>query len=69
MKLKNMLKKVMLGCVNAMAMMLVVQTANSACVWIVHQPEFPEVAKRYSVSNDQCDIALYEVCLQSVYLK
>ena len=48
MKLKNMLKKVMLGCVNAMAMMLVVQTANSACVWIVHQPEFPEVAKRYS---------------------
>ena len=45
-------KKVMLGCVNAMAMMLVVQTANSACVWIVHQPEFPEVAKRYSVSND-----------------
>ena len=52
MKLKNMLKKVMLGCVNAMAMMLVVQTANSACVWIVHQPEFPEVAKRYSFSND-----------------
>ncbi len=47
MKLKRMLKKVMLGCVNAMAMMMVVQTANSACVWIVHQPEFPEEAIKY----------------------
>ena len=47
MKLKTMLKKVMLGCINAMSMLMVVQTANSACVWIVHQPEFPEVAKKY----------------------
>lgn len=46
MKLKKMLKKVILGCVNAMAMMLVVQTVNSACIWIVHQPEFPEEAKK-----------------------
>lgn len=47
MKLKGMLKKVVMGCVNAMAMMLVVQTVNSACVWIVHQPEVPREAKKY----------------------
>lgn len=46
MKLKGMLKKVALGCVNALAMMMVVQTANSACIWIVHQPEFPDEAKK-----------------------
>lgn len=47
MKLKRMLKKIMLGCVNAMAMMMVVQTANSACVWVVHQSEFPEQANKF----------------------
>lgn len=47
MKFKRLLEKVVLRCFNAMAIMLVVQTANSACVWIVHQPEFPEVAKKY----------------------
>lgn len=47
MKLKGMLKKVALGCVNALAMMMVVQTANSACIWIVHQPEFPDEAKKF----------------------
>lgn len=48
MNLKRMLKKVALGCVNALAMMMVVQTANSACVWMIHQPEFPEGAKKYN---------------------
>lgn len=47
MKLKRMLKKVALGCVNVFAMMMVVQTANSACVWVVHQPEFPKEANRF----------------------
>ena len=47
MKLKRMLKKVALGCVNALAMLMVVQTANSACVWVVHQPEFPLEASKY----------------------
>lgn len=53
MKLKRMLKKVALGCANALAMLMVVQTANSACVWVVHQPEFPEEAKKLrKISGD-----------------
>ena len=46
MKLKRMLKKVALGWANALAMLMVMQTANSACVWVVHQPEFPEEANK-----------------------
>lgn len=30
-----------------LAVLLVVQTANSACIWIAHQPQFPEVANRF----------------------
>lgn len=33
---------------NFLALRLVAQTANSACIWIYHQPEFPEEAKKYS---------------------
>lgn len=44
MKFGRMLKKAMYGCVNAAAVMLVIQTANSACMWLVHQPEFPKEA-------------------------
>ena len=47
MKLKSIVKKVMFSCVNAMAIMMVVQTANSACIWVVHQPEFPEEARKF----------------------
>lgn len=47
MKMKDMLKKVVMRGVNAMAVMMVMQTANSACVWIAHQPEFPDAAKKY----------------------
>lgn len=47
MKLKGMLKKVALGCVNAIAMAMVAQTANSACIWVVHQPEFPKEAEQF----------------------
>lgn len=36
-----------MGCINALALLMVVQTANSACVWVVYQPEFPEEAERY----------------------
>lgn len=43
----NVLCKMLMG-LNCMALMLVAQTANSACLWIFHQPEFPEEAKKFS---------------------
>ena len=47
MRIKKFLSKVIVGCFNALAMSLVIQTANSACIWLIHQPEFPEEAKRF----------------------
>ena len=32
---------------NCMDLMLVIQSANTACAWIVHQPEFPEQASKF----------------------
>lgn len=32
---------------NCIALMLVIQGANTACVWIFHQPDFPEQANKY----------------------
>ncbi len=46
MKLKRALKRMILRCVNVLAMLMVVQTANSTCVWVVHQPEFPTEANK-----------------------
>ncbi len=38
---------------NFMALALAVQTANAACIWIFHQPKFPEKAKKYNrIDND-----------------
>lgn len=47
MKLRNFLEKNVIKVVNAIALLLVVQTANSACFWVAHQPEFPESANKY----------------------
>lgn len=33
-------------CLNFLALLLVMQTANSACIWVAYQPEFPEEANR-----------------------
>ncbi len=41
--------------VDAIALLLVVQTVNSACIWHYHQPEIPEKALDYrkvQKSND-----------------
>lgn len=46
-KLKDILRKGMASCINALAMVMVVQSANSACVWVLHQPEFPKEAEKY----------------------
>lgn len=32
---------------NALALIVVVQNVNAACVWIDHQPEVPEEAKSF----------------------
>lgn len=39
-------KKVTAG-VNSMAKKMVVQNANSACIWLAHQPEFPKEAMKF----------------------
>lgn len=33
--------------VNRLAVKFVEQSANSACTWMIHQPEFPTEAKRF----------------------
>ena len=43
-------KGVMKG-LNALALLLVMQTANSACIWVAHQPEFPEAAKKFKFNK------------------
>lgn len=32
---------------NCMALLLVIQSANSACCWIVHEPKFPKDANKF----------------------
>ena len=40
-------KKGVMKCLNTLALLLVMQTANSACIWVAHQPEFPEAANKF----------------------
>lgn len=46
MKIKKVLENGVMKCLNILALLLVVQTANSACIWVAHQPEFPEAANK-----------------------
>lgn len=47
---KGYIKKCAMKCLNFFALLLVMQTANSACIWIAHQPEFPEKANKFKKS-------------------
>lgn len=47
MKAKTFFMDKVAMCMNALAMLLVRQTANSACIWVAHQPEFPSEANRF----------------------
>lgn len=47
MKVKKIFGKGVMKCLNALALLLVMQTANSACIWVAHQPEFPEAANKF----------------------
>lgn len=50
MKTKKYFGKGIMKLFNALALLLVMQTANSACIWVAYQPEFPEEANRYKKS-------------------
>ena len=47
MKLKRFFNRSCHSIVNALALMLVVQSANSACCWLFHEPEFPTEANKF----------------------
>lgn len=47
MKLKKYFEKGIMKCLNVLALVLVIQTANSACIWVAHQPEFPREADKF----------------------
>lgn len=48
MKVKNRLQKIITaGVLNTLALMVVSMSANSACCWVYHQPEFPETADKF----------------------
>ena len=46
MKVKKILENGVMKFLNVCALLLVMQTANSACIWVAHQPEFPEEANK-----------------------
>lgn len=49
-KQKNFGKGIM-KCLNVLALLLVMQTANSACIWVAYQPEFPEAANKFKFNK------------------
>lgn len=51
MKVKKIYGKGVMKCLNVLALLLVMQTANSACIWVAHQPEFPEVANKFKINK------------------
>lgn len=47
-KLKTCWKKLLgAGVLNSLALLVVIESANSACWWMIHQPEFPEAAEKF----------------------
>ena len=47
MKLKKDINEKTVGMVNTLALKAVESTANSACLWLCHQPRFPEAANKF----------------------
>lgn len=48
MEVKKYFGKGVMRCLNVLALLLVMQTANSVCIWVAHQPEFPEAANKFN---------------------
>lgn len=42
--MKKRIGKSKFGILNCLALLLVTATANAACIWYFHQPEFPKEA-------------------------
>ena len=61
MEVKKYFGKGVMRCLNVLALLLVMQTANSVCIWVAHQPEFPEAANKFNkyLQNGLCDTTLY----------
>ncbi len=51
MKNKQKLGKRVMRVLSCLALLLVMQTANTACIWVAHQPEFPNEANRYKINK------------------
>ncbi|MCI8781768.1 MAG: cyclic lactone autoinducer peptide [Lachnospiraceae bacterium] len=48
MKRKKLFQRLMsAGILNSLALLLVVQSANQACIWFFHQPKFPESGNKF----------------------
>ncbi|MBQ2116788.1 MAG: cyclic lactone autoinducer peptide [Lachnospiraceae bacterium] len=56
MKLTNLFNKLkslkFMNLMNALALTLAIDSANAACVWIMHQPKVPEEMKEYIKQYD-----------------
>lgn len=40
-------------CTNSVVKAMVVQNANSACIWLAHQPKFPKEADKLKKQNNR----------------
>ena len=47
MVVKKYFSKGVMKFLSVLAVLLVMQTANSACIWVAHQPQFPEAANKF----------------------
>lgn len=47
--MKKLFNRKLFGALNAFALLLVASTANSACLWLYHQPDYPEAADRFKM--------------------
>ncbi|MBP3460549.1 MAG: cyclic lactone autoinducer peptide [Lachnospiraceae bacterium] len=47
--MKKLFSQKLFGVLNAFALLLVASTANSACLWLCNQPDYPEAADRFKL--------------------
>lgn len=50
-EVKRIFSKGLMKCLNVLALFLVIQTANSVCIWVAYQPKFPEVANKFKYNK------------------
>ena len=48
MKLKKVVRKIMqVGLLNSLALFLVIENVNPACMWVFYEPKMPKQANKY----------------------